>query len=112
MIVIPYINLETKSGRYTAVLPEIITEQPDTEFGYYVSDGIGRFNLSENGSIGFADVFTKIHLRFQDLTDQDLYNNISGIKTVSQLERVFESGVGFDERMIVTLIEFEYTPFE
>ena len=112
MITIPYIDLDTKKGKYTAVLHGIINEQPDTEFGYWVSDGIGHFNLSENGSIGFADVYTKIHIRFQDLTDQDLYNNISGIKTVSQLERVFESGVGFDERMIVTLIEFEYTPFE
>ena len=111
MITLPYIDLSAKEGIYTAILPEILIDTPETEFGHYVLDGIGHFSISENGSLGFAEIYKQINLRFCDVTDQDLYNNIEEIKTVSQLKRMFKAGINFDERMIVTFVEFVYKPF-
>ncbi len=111
-MILPFMDINTPKGRYTAILDYCFQEEPETEQGHYVFDGIGHFNISQNGSIGFADIIKQFSLPLKGLTNQDLYNNICKFKTIKDVINSFKTSVNFDDRMIVTFIEFDYVPHE
>jgi len=87
MITLPFMDVNTKKGKYSAIIEFSFLEEPETEFGHYVSNGVGHISEDNpTGHLGFAYITKQVSIHLSMINNNDLHNNICGFENTEQLK--------------------------